>query len=113
MTTVGTTTAVQRAVGTGAVPGHTDKERTIVAIVRWPPVLRLGQGCFDVLFHRTQVKTVECLGIVEIGVGWAGGRVVLSQQGKIQAIGPPVLVSHLFVLASQRGGAGVIGVNNG
>ena len=45
----GAAAAVGHAVGAGAVPGHADEERAVVAVVGRPPVLRRGQHLPDVL----------------------------------------------------------------
>ena len=37
---IGATATIAHAVGTGAVPSHTNKERTVVSVVSRPPVLR-------------------------------------------------------------------------
>ena len=48
LTAIGATTTVRGAVGAGAVPGHTDKERAIVPVISRPPRLRGGQRLVDI-----------------------------------------------------------------
>src|SRR5208282_5964661 len=57
--------AVAGAVGAGAVPRHTDEQRSVVAEVRRPPVLRLRHQLTEVLLHGLQVETLELLRVVE------------------------------------------------
>lgn len=47
-----TAAAIESAVGTGAVPRHTDEETTIVTIVSWPPVLRIRHEREQILLER-------------------------------------------------------------
>ena len=58
--------SVERAVGAGAVPGHADELRTIVAEVGRPPVLRVGHQRHEVLLERLIVELLELLGVVEL-----------------------------------------------
>ncbi len=87
-----TATTVACAVGTGAVPGHTNEQRAIVAEVCRPPVLRLGHDVAQVLFDRFHVKALEFLGIVETLAHRVGERGMLMQDLQIQLLGPPVTV---------------------
>src|SRR5208282_452550 len=51
--------AIGYAVGTRAVPRHSDEERSVVAEVRRPPVLRIRHQFTEVLLHGLQVETLE------------------------------------------------------
>ena len=56
---------VADSVGAGRVPGHANEERTIVTVVRRPPVLRGGHHRFDVSFQRLNIKRSDRSCIVE------------------------------------------------
>ena len=88
----GAAAAVADAVGAGAVPRHANEQRSVVAEVRRPPVLRIRHQRLEVLDHGIQVEALELLGVVERlahGVGLGG---VLVQDVQLQLIGPPVCV---------------------
>ena len=71
--------AVDDAVGAGAVPGHADEERTVVAVVGRPPVLRIGHQRVQVLDHGVEVEGLELLGVVERRAHRIGrGRVLVQ-----------------------------------
>ena len=68
--------AVADAVGAGAVPGHPDEERPVVAEVGRPPVLRRRHHLLDVLLQGLEIEGLELLGVVELRAhGIARGRV--------------------------------------
>lgn len=92
LTSTCTATTIACAVGTGAVPGHTNEQRAIVAEVCRPPVLRLGHDVAQVLFDRFDVKALEFLGIVETLAHRVGERGMLMQDLQIKLLGPPVTV---------------------
>src|ERR1700758_4810534 len=71
-------TAVADAIRARAMPGHADEERTIVAEVRWPPVLRIGHSRREVFLHRGEVEALECLCIVEAAIQRIGLAGVLA-----------------------------------
>src|SRR5208337_4297773 len=50
----------------GAMPRHTDEERPIMAVVRGPPVLRIGHQGVEVLDHGIQVEGLEFFAIFEL-----------------------------------------------
>ncbi len=80
--------AVGDSVRTGAVPGHADEQRSVVAEVGRPPGLRVGHHRREILLHRRQVEALELLGVVEVlahGIGQ-------GQHLEVQLIGPPVSV---------------------
>ncbi len=84
--------ARRRCVGARAVPGHAYEQWPIVAIVRWPPVLRGGHQVDDVLFYRRQVQAFEGCGIVEIRAHGIERGVVLVENVEPQPIRPPLPV---------------------
>ena len=77
------TPAVTCAICTGAVPGHTDEERTIMAVVRRPPILGIRHQREDVLFDRLQVEFLEFLGILERLAKWITDRRVLVKDAEV------------------------------
>ena len=52
LTASGAAATVNGAVGTGAVPCHTNKQPDIAAPVRWPPLLRVIEQGMQVGFQR-------------------------------------------------------------
>ena len=84
--------AVADAVGAGAVPRHTDEQRSVVAEVRRPPVLRLRHQFTEVLLHGLQVETLELLSVVETLAHRIGLGGMLVQDIELQLVRPPVSV---------------------
>ena len=89
----GAAAPIVNAVRAGGVPGHADEERSVVAEVRRPPVLRVGHQRTQVLDHRIQIELLELLGVVEFLVHGIGERGVLMQNAQVQLVGPPVAVA--------------------
>ena len=87
-----TTTAVGDAVRTCGVPRHPDEERSVVAVVGRPPVLRLGHQRIDVLRQGFEVEALELLGVVELLAVGIGLGVVLAEDPQVQLVRPPVLI---------------------
>ena len=88
-------TAIRHPVGPGAVPGHADEERSVIAVIGWPPRLRGRQDLLDIRLDRFQIERRERLRVIEILAHWAhrvGRRRVLPQRTQIQLLRPPVLV---------------------
>ncbi len=100
-------TAVDRAIGARAMPGHADEEGTVIAIVRWPPRLRGGERGVDVPLHRLKVERGEFLRIVEIGAIGIGLRRMLAQRRQVQPVRPPILVGHGTGRRLGRRGCGI------
>ena len=86
------TTSVCDAVRASGVPRHADEERSVVAEVGRPPVLRLGHQCIDVVRQGLEVEAVELRRVVEVLAHGIGLGVVLAKDPQVQAVGPPVLV---------------------
>ncbi len=74
----GAAATIMNPVGAGAVPGHADEERAIVAVVRGPPVLGIGHHLAQVGFYRFQIQLGKGVGVVEVGVQRAGFFSVLT-----------------------------------
>src|SRR6202034_4659006 len=92
-------TAVARAVGTGTVPRHADKQRTLVAEVGGPPVLRVSHQRRKILFQSGIVQALERLSIVEILAHGIGERGVVMQQIQVQVVRPPVAIRRAWAAA--------------
>ena len=91
LTAIGATATIRSAVGAGAVPGHTDKERTIVAVISRPPRLRGGQRLVDIRLQCLKIQPRELGRVVKIGSQRVGAALVLTQGRQIQAGRPPGL----------------------
>src|SRR5690606_2226164 len=85
-------TPVADAIRAGAVPGHADEQRAVVAEVCRPSVLRIGHQRSQILLEGGVVKTFEFFAIVEILAHRIGLGRGLMQQVKAKRIGPPVAV---------------------
>ena len=79
--------AVADAVGAGAVPGHADEQRPVVAEVRRPPVLRVGHQRGEILLQRRLVEALELLRVVEILAHRIGLRRMLAKEVEPQLFG--------------------------
>ena len=88
----GAAAAVAGAVGAGAVPGHADEERAVMAIVRRPPGLRRRHQRVQVLHDRVQVEGLELLRVVERLAERVGLARVLVEDVQVELVGPPVAV---------------------
>src|ERR1700690_3132759 len=88
----GPAATVMDSVGARAVPGHPDEERTVVAVVGGPPVLRGRHQRHDVLLKGLKVETLELLGVVERRVHRVRARRVAIERPQLQLVGPPVLM---------------------
>ena len=84
---------VQHPVGAGAVPRHPDEERTVVAVVGRPPLLRSAEHLLDVLLHGPEVEGRKRLGIVEVLAERIGLGGVLPQGRQVEFLRPPELVA--------------------
>ncbi|CAB4748929.1 unannotated protein [freshwater metagenome] len=92
-------TAIARAVGAGAVPGHAHEEGAVVAIVSGPPHLGVGHDGAQVCLDCCEVEAVERGGVIEARVHRIGLRGVLPQDAKVQPIGPPIAVARALCAA--------------
>ena len=88
----GAAAAIGDAIGAGAVPGHADEERAVIAIVRRPPGLRRRQHLRDVLLHCGEIELLEGGGVIEIATHRVRFGAVLAQRRQVEQIGPPELV---------------------
>ena len=117
---------VADAVGAGAVPGHADEQRAVVAVVGRPPLLRVRHQGHEVAPDCFEVEGGELRGIVEVGTHRVGRRGVAVQHLQVKLVRPPlparrrpcgvadparVLVGHLRV--SSHGGGAAAGTRAG
>ena len=94
--------SVDGSIGAGAVPGHANEKRPVVAIVGRPPVLGSRHQLGEIRLQGLQVETLEPLGIVEAVAGRTGFPRRLAQGFEAQPVGPPVvIVRRLFLGACQ------------
>jgi hypothetical protein len=64
--TAATAATIRGAVRACAVPRHADEERSVVAVVRGPPVLRRGHHRNDVALQLPEIDGCEFLRVVEV-----------------------------------------------
>ncbi len=58
--------SIMDAVGAGGMPGHANEERSVVAEVGRPPLLRIRHEIAQVLDHGVEIESLEFLAIVEL-----------------------------------------------
>src|SRR5436190_24144200 len=80
------------AVGARAVPGHSDEQRTVVAEIGGPPLLRSRHHLLDVLFHGIEIERPELFCVTERLAHGVARRVIRVEDSQVQLIGPPVAV---------------------
>src|SRR4030095_6236611 len=80
------------AVRAGAVPGHADEQRPVVAEVGRPPVLRVGHQRGEVLLQGCVVEALERRRVVEVLTHRVRPRGMLVEQVEAQLVRPPVAV---------------------
>ena len=88
----GAAAAVVDAIRARTVPRHPDEERSVVAEVCRPPVLRVRHHRFDVLLQGTEVDGLELFGVVERLTHRIARRVVRVEGVQVQLVRPPVAV---------------------
>ena len=98
----GAAAAVTDAIGAGAVPGHADEERAVMAEVGRPPVLRIGHQGAQVGDHGIEVEALERLGVVERRAHRVGERGMLVQDLQVELVGPPVTVRMALGCTAER-----------
>src|SRR2546425_9305612 len=85
----GAAAAVADAVRAGAVPCHANEQRSVVAEVRRPPILRVGHQRHEVLLHGRQVEALELFGVIEALAHRVGQGRVLGRILRVSLMGPP------------------------
>ncbi len=101
LTATAAAAAVPDAVSAGAVPGHADEQRPIVAEIGGPPLLRISHEFGEVLLERVVVQTQELAGVIEISAHGIGLFGVLVEDFQGQGVRPPVAVG-----GAEAGGNG-------
>ena len=101
LTAAGAAAPVSHTVGAGAVPGHPDEERSVVAVVGRPPVLRRRQDLLDVLLDGVEVEACERLGVVELLAQRVGLGGVLPKWREVELVRPPELVGLRLTLSTD------------
>src|ERR1700733_5416592 len=81
------------AVRTRAVPRHTNEQRTIVAKVGRPPILRIRHQDVQILDHSLQVEALELFRVIELLAHRIGQRGMLVQDIHVHLIRPPIAVN--------------------
>ena len=100
----GAAAAVGQAVGARAVPCHAHEQRSVVAKVSRPPILRVGHEGAQVGFQRREIQALEFLGVVEAVAHGIDQWRALVERAQVELVGPPVGVAT----ALGRGGLGVV-----
>jgi len=90
----GATAAVGETIGAGGMPGHADHQSAVVAPVRRPPLLAVGQQRGQIFLERGDVELFHFLAIVEARSQGIGLAVVLVENVQVQGLGPPGGVRH-------------------
>src|SRR6186713_2156640 len=83
-----TTAAVAGAIRAGAVPGHADEQRTVVAEIGGPPGLRVRHQLRQVLLQRLVVEGLEFLRVVEVPAHGIRLRGMLREEIESQRVRP-------------------------
>ena len=74
------------------MPRHTDEERSVMAIVGWPPLLRCRHQCGEVALDCGVIEALECYGVIKTVGHWIGGWRVLVKHPEAQLVWPPMFV---------------------
>ena len=88
----GTSPSVADAIGAGAVPGHADEKRPVVAVVSRPPGLGGRHQRGDVFFDGREVERLKGFGVVKILVHRTALRRVLMKDLEVELVRPPVAI---------------------
>ena len=83
LATSSATTSVGYSIGTRAVPGHTNEERTVVAVVCRPPGLRGFHQRHDLALQNFQIDRGKGGGVVKVVPKRVGLRSVLPQWAEV------------------------------
>ena len=74
LTSAAAAATVTNPVGSGAVPRHANKQRTVVTEVRRPPVLRIRHQRRKILLQPAVVQALELFGVIKISAHGVGQR---------------------------------------
>jgi len=89
-----TTAAIARAVRARSVPRHAHEKWSVVAVVRRPPGLRIGQQRHHVFFECGEVELLKFFGVRERGAQRIGLDRILMKNLEVELIGPPRPLGH-------------------
>ena len=92
-TGTGATAAILHPVSARRVPRHPHEERTVVAVVGRPPILRIGHHRFDIGLECIDVNGRDRCGVIEIGIHRIVLGGVLHQHLEVDLVGPPIAVA--------------------
>ena len=87
-----TATAIAGPVGAGRMPRHPDEERSVVAIIRRPPLLTGGHQRVDIGLQSRNIQLFELVGITEIRPHRVRQAGFLVQNLQVQFVRPPIPV---------------------
>ena len=82
------------------MPGEADEQTGVIAVVRRPPFLAIGERRVDISLHGLEIELCELGTIIEIRAVGIDVVAVLAQAGEIDDVRPPAL--HV-----ARGGFGL------
>ena len=85
---------VADAVGACAVPRHADEERPVMAVIGWPPRLRIRHQGKQVLLHGVEVEALERFGVIERLVHGIADGGILVKKPEVELVRPPCRVRH-------------------
>ncbi|ETC89014.1 hypothetical protein XHC_1454 [Xanthomonas hortorum pv. carotae str. M081] len=74
------------------MPGHAHEQRTVMAEVGRPPVLRIGHQRAQFLLEHSKIDALERLGVIEGLAQRVGLARMLAEQVHTQLLGPPIAV---------------------
>src|SRR5215470_12080949 len=97
------TAAVADAIRPRAVPRHANEERTIVTVIRRPPLLRRCHQGMKILDHRIQIERLEFFRIIELLAHGISQRRILVKDFQTKLIRPPVRVGRSTATAMRDG----------
>ena len=75
------------------MPRHADEQRSVIAEVGGPPVLRIGQQSLDVGRKSFHIKAFQRLVVVEIATEGISDIGIVRQQLQVEQARPPVAVA--------------------
>ena len=86
----GAAASVAHAVGARRVPRQTDHQAAVVAPVRRPPRLAVGQQCLHVCLHAFVVQRLHRFPVIVVRIHRVGAGIVLVQDVEVEGLRPPL-----------------------
>ena len=90
----GSATTVFDSVSASRVPCHADHEAAVVAVVGWPPLLRVGHHGFEISLNCAEIERCKLCGVIKVIVHGVRGWVALMEDSKIELFWPPHVVGN-------------------